>query len=51
MDATLRPLVGIDFSSAPSARKPIVLAWGRRRGAVVRLDRLQRLPTLDAFAA
>jgi hypothetical protein len=44
------PLVGVDFSSAPSRRKPIVLAWGRRAGAVVRLERLQTLESLDGFA-
>ena len=44
------PLVGVDFSSAPSRRKPIVLAWGRRAGAVVKLERLQTLDSLDGFA-
>ncbi len=43
------PLVGVDFSSAPSRRKPIVLAWGRRAGAVVRLERLQTLDSLEGF--
>jgi len=42
-------LVGVDFSSAPSRRKPVVLAHGTRVGAVVRLDRLQRFETLGAF--
>ncbi|MFN3888246.1 MAG: hypothetical protein ACK4MG_14930, partial [Aquabacterium sp.] len=44
-------LLGLDFSSAPSARKPLTLAWGRRSGAVVRLERVDELPTHDALAA
>jgi len=43
-------LVGCDFSSSPSARKPIVMAWGRLQGHVVVLERLESLPSLDAFA-
>ena len=42
-------LVGCDFSSAPSARKPIVLALGSMRAGVVRLCALQRLESLPAF--
>jgi len=44
-------LLGCDFSSSPSRRKPIVLAWGQLRGSVVVLERLERLDTLDAFMA
>lgn len=44
-------LLGVDFSCAPSARKPITLARGRRVGAVLRLDALQALPTLAGFEA
>jgi hypothetical protein len=44
-------LLGCDFSCSPSRRKPIVLAWGQLRGAVVVLERLDSLHTLDAFAA
>jgi hypothetical protein len=46
-------LFGVDFSSAPSARKPIVVAQGRADTArrVVRLQALHRLPSLDSFAA
>lgn len=44
-------LLGVDFSSAPSRRKPITVAHGRRAGAVLRLDRLEALPTLDDFEA
>lgn len=44
-------LVGCDFSSSPTPRKPIVLALGREwRGRVV-LDLIERIATLDAFAA
>lgn len=43
------PLVGVDFSSAPSRRKPVVLAWGTLAGPVLRLDRFESFETLDAF--
>jgi hypothetical protein len=39
-------LLGLDFSCAPSPRKPLTLAWGRRSGAVVKLDRIDELCTL-----
>lgn len=39
-------LLGLDFSCAPSRRKPLTLAWGRRAGDVVRLDRLDEIATL-----
>lgn len=42
-------LLGLDFSSAPSKRKPLTLAWGQRAGQVVRLDRVDELPTLQAL--
>lgn len=44
-------LVGCDFSSAPSRRKPIMLAHGHLRGAVLVLDRLEPLQTLEDFSA
>ena len=44
-------LLGCDFSSAPSRRKPIVLAHGYLRGKVVVLDRLEYLQTLEAFSS
>lgn len=49
----MRPdtLLGLDFSCAPSRRKPLTLAWGRRAGAVVRLDRIDEWPTLDQLDA
>ena len=45
-----RRCLGVDFSSRPSRRKPVLLAEGRRHGAVLRLDRLVALPTLDGLA-
>ncbi len=44
-------LVGCDFSSSPSRRKPILLALGQQRGGRVQLTRLERLVSLDDFAA
>jgi hypothetical protein len=38
-------LVGVDFSSSPTARKPVVLAWGTERGARVSLIRLETCAT------
>lgn len=43
-------LLGLDFSCAPSPRKPLTLAWGRRSGAVVKLDRLDEITTLAGLA-
>lgn len=42
-------LVGCDFSSSPSVRKPIVLAFGRLHASVVVLERLESVPTLLGF--
>lgn len=44
-------LFGIDFTSAPRARKPIVVAEGERRGGIVQLRGLVALDSLDAFDA
>jgi hypothetical protein len=44
-------LIGCDFSSSPSRRKPIVLALGRVMGDRVVLNGLQRLDSLEGFAA
>ncbi len=44
-------LIGCDFSSSPTRRKPIVVAHGSLRGSAVVLERLERLETLDAFSA
>jgi hypothetical protein len=43
------PLFGVDFTCAPSRRKLITVAHGRLAGAVLRLDGLLALPTLQAF--
>lgn len=43
------PLLGCDFSSAPSRRKPIVLALGREQQGRVVLDRIETLDSLPAF--
>jgi hypothetical protein len=48
MEAPL--LLGCDFSSAPTRRKPVVLALGTLAGERVQLDRLEKLQTLEAFA-
>ncbi len=42
-------LWGVDFSSAPSARKPIVVAHGVRSGAVLRLQGVVSLPRMADF--
>lgn len=44
-------LIGVDFTSRPSRRKPVLLAEGRLQGRAVRLDALQRFDALDAFGA
>ena len=43
-------LLGCDFSSSPSKRKPIVIATGRCHGQRVQLDALLRFHTLDEWA-
>ncbi len=47
--STTTLLVGCDFSSAPTRRKPIVLALGSSTGGRVQLSRLVPLATLDEF--
>lgn len=48
---TATPLLGCDFTSAPSRRKPVTLAVGRSdRGRVV-LERVETFETLDAWQA
>lgn len=44
-------LLGVDFSSSPSPRKPIVVASGQRRAQLVLLDGLETLASLEEFAA
>jgi Protein of unknown function (DUF429) len=43
-------LLGCDFSSSPSRRKPIVVAWGELERTRVQLHRLEALPSLDDFS-
>ena len=42
-------LLGCDFTSAPSRRKPVTLATGRLDRGRLRLDGLERFETLDAW--
>jgi hypothetical protein len=44
-------LVGVDFTSAPTRRKPITWARGRVAGHVLRLDGIDRLQDFAAFEA
>lgn len=44
-------LIGVDFTCAPTRRKPITVARGQRVGAVLRLEALEALPTLAGFEA
>jgi len=44
-------LIGVDFTSAPTARKPIVVARGLLQGATLRLQRLDALPGMAGFEA
>ncbi|SDN48813.1 DUF429 domain-containing protein [Polaromonas sp. JS666] len=44
-------LIGCDFSSAPTRRKPIVLACGTCTNGRVQLAKLERFESLDAFEA
>jgi hypothetical protein len=44
-------LLGVDFTCAPSRRKPITVARGRRVGSVLKLEGLEALPTLGDFEA
>ena len=44
-------LIGVDFTSAPTAKKPITVARGRVQGTRVSLQRVDALPSLAAFEA
>ena len=44
-------VLGCDFSSAPTARKPIVIAWGELAKGVVRLTRLEPHTSLSGWQA
>jgi len=43
-------LIGVDFSSRPTPRKPVTLATGNLRGAVLQLGAARRFDTLLALA-
>lgn len=45
----MRRVAGVDFTSRPTPRKPITVAWGMRDSASVRLLALERLPDEAAF--
>ena len=42
-------LLGVDFSSAPSRRKPITVARGTLRGHALKLERIDELPAMAGF--
>jgi hypothetical protein len=44
-------LLGVDFSSSPTARKPVLMAWGTRAGARVSLQRMEMTATHEAMSA
>jgi hypothetical protein len=44
-------LLGCDFSSAPTSKKPIVMALGASNDGRVQLSKLQRIDSLDGFDA
>jgi hypothetical protein len=51
MSHPLPPIAGIDFTSAPSRRKPIVVALGRREGDAVVLERFESHTVFATFAS
>jgi hypothetical protein len=51
LSAVALRLLGVDFSSAPSARKPITVAQGQLAGRVLRLQALRELPRMADFEA
>jgi hypothetical protein len=48
---SLQSLIGVDFTSAPTRRKPITVARGSLSGAVLRLDRVDACTDWPAFEA
>lgn len=44
-------LLGVDFTSAPTRRKPVTVACGTRAGAVLRLEGVQACESFAAFEA
>ena len=49
--ATHMPLIGVDFTSVPSRRKPITVAHGQLEGGVLRLARIDALSDFASFEA
>ena len=47
---SVTPVVGVDFTSRPTRRKPITVAHAERAGALLRLARIDEHATLDGFA-
>ena len=45
-----RAVAGIDFTSAPTRRKPITVATGHSVAGVVKLERVHLLASFDTFA-
>lgn len=43
-------IIGVDFTSRPSRRKPITVARGRLSGDMLSVSAVDRLPSLEAFA-
>ena len=46
----MKELVGCDFSSSPSKKKPIVVAFGHLSNGCVRVSRLEKIQSLAAFS-
>ena len=44
-------LLGIDFTSTPTRAKPITVAHASAEGSALRIERIERLPTLAEFEA
>jgi len=44
-------ILGVDFTSRPSRKKPITACWATRSGSVLRVDSLVELPDWDSFEA
>jgi hypothetical protein len=42
-------ILGVDFTSSPTRRKPITAAWGRLEEVRLQVDAVELLPSLDAF--
>lgn len=50
-DLAMATLLGCDFTSAPTPRKPVTLAVGRSDRGRVLFERIERFETLDAWQA